>query len=66
MSVSLLIGLFPYWNYTNIDNFGSRWDIFLKFLRDILGALIHNFQIILIFMSVSLLVDYFLTEIRQI
>ena len=66
-SVSLLFSLILYWNHTNIDNFRLGWDIFLKFLGDTLGTLIHYFQIILIFcMSVSLLVGYFLTEIRQI
>ena len=49
MSVSLLFGLLPYWNYTNLDNSSSGWDIFLIFLGDILVTLIHNFQIILIF-----------------
>ena len=117
MSVSLLFGILPYWNYTNLDNSSSGWDIFLKFLGDIIETFIHKFQIILIFfvcqcvsrllpywnytkmglsllldeihfwkfwetlvgclhtnskyfwiscMSVSLLVCYFLTEIRQI
>ena len=66
MIVSLLFGSLCYWNYTNLDNSSSGWDIFLKFLGDILGTLIHNFQIILIFfISVSLLVGYFLTEIRN-
>ena len=52
MSVSLLFGLLPYWNYTNIDNSSSGWDIFLKFLGDILRTLIHYFQIILNFLYV--------------
>ena len=49
MSVSLLFGLLPYWNYTNIDNSSYGWDILVKFLGDILRTLIHYFQIILIF-----------------
>ena len=52
MSVSLLFGLLPYWNYTNLDNSSSGWDIFLKFLGDILGTYVHQFQILLIFLYV--------------
>ena len=52
MSLSLLFGLLAYWNYTNVDNSSSGWDIFLKFLGDILGTLIQYFQIILNFFYV--------------
>ena len=63
LSVSLLFGLLLYWNHTNIDNSSSGWYIFLKFLGDTLGTLIHYFQIILIFcMSVSLLVGILLKK----
>ena len=34
MSVILLFGLLPYWNYTNLDNSSSGWDIFLIFCAD--------------------------------
>ena len=53
MSVSLLFGLHLYWNYTNMDNSSSGWYIFLKFLGDILRTLIYYFQIILIFLCLS-------------
>ena len=52
MSVSLLFGLLAYWNYTNIDNSSSGWDIFLKFFGDISGMLAGKFQIILKFLYV--------------
>ena len=52
MSVSLLFGLLPYWNHTNICYSSSGWDIFLKFLGDTLRTLIHYFQIILNFLYV--------------
>ena len=56
VSVSLLFGFLPYWNYANIDNSSFGWYILLIFLGDILGIFIHNIQIILFFcMSVSLL-----------
>ena len=67
MYVSQLVGLLSYWNQTQEGISPVLDDIFLKFVGDISGLLVHQFQIILNFSYVvSLLVDYFLTETRQI
>ena len=52
MLVSLLFGLLPYWNYTDIDNSSSGWDIFLKYFGGILAMFVHLYQIILKFLYV--------------
>ena len=49
-SVICLTSLLILYKYR--DNSSSGWNIFLKFLGDILGTLVHYFQIFLIFLYV--------------
>ena len=52
MSVSLLVGLLPYWNYTNIGISPVLDDIFFWIVFNIPRMFVHLFQMILNFMHV--------------
>ena len=58
MSVSVFIDLLPYWNYTNLDNSRSGWDIFLNFFGGIPGMFVHLFQIVRNFLYVCQYVSW--------